>query len=87
MKNTLDTITCAVKGIAATLLSVLGLLVIVQAVFGSSAPVDVIGNLQALIGGFVGPETGFTSFLTLVLVVALLAKNSSCSQSKCDKEG
>ena len=37
MKNTLDKITCAVKGIAATLLSVLGLLVVVQAVFGSTA--------------------------------------------------
>lgn len=87
MKNTLDTISCAVKGIAATLLSVLGLLIIVQAVFGASAPVDVIGNLQGLVGGFVGPETGFTSFLTLILVVALLAKNSSCSRSKCDSEG
>lgn len=87
MKNTLDTIGCAVKGIAATLLSVLGLLIIVQAVFGASAPVDVIGNLQGLVGGFVGPETGFTSFLTLILVVALLAKNSSCSRSKCDSEG
>ena len=86
MKNTLDTIGCAVKGIAATLLSVLGLLVVVQAVFGASAPVDVIGNLQALVGGFVGPETGFTSFLTLVLVVALLAKNSNCSKDTCDKD-
>ena len=87
MKNTLDKITCAVKGIAATLLSVLGLLVVVQAVFGSTAPVDVIGNLQALVGGFAGPEAGFTSFLTLIIVVALLAKNSSCSQEKCDREG
>ena len=77
MKNTLDTITTSVKGIVATLLSVLGLLIVVQAVFGTTAPVDVIGNLQALIGGFVGPEAGFTSFLTLILVVALLAKNSS----------
>jgi hypothetical protein len=87
MKNTLETITCAVKGIAATLLSVLGLLVVVQAVFGASAPVDVIGNLQGLLGGFIGEGASFTSFVTLVLVVALLVKNSSCSQSKCDKEG
>jgi len=82
MKNTLEKITSAVKGIAAALISVLGLLVVVQAVFGSAAPVDVIGNLQALIGGFVSPEAGFTSFLTLVLVVALLAKNGEDSAKK-----
>ena len=55
-------------------LSVLGLLVVVQAVFGASAPVDVIGNLQGLLGGFVGSGANFTSFVTLVLVVALIAK-------------
>ena len=86
MKNTLNTISGAVKGIAATLLSVLGLLVVVQAVFGASAPVDVIGNLQVSVTGFAGPEAGFTSFLTLILVVALLAKNSSCSEEECKKK-
>lgn len=74
MKETLETIAGAVKGIAATLLSVLGLLVVVQAVFGDSAPVDVIGNLQVLLGGFVGAGANFTSFVTLVLVVALIVK-------------
>jgi hypothetical protein len=74
MKQTLETISGAVKGIAATLLSVLGLLVVVQAVFGASAPVNVIGNLQGLLGGFVGVGADFTSFVTLVLVVALVSK-------------
>jgi len=74
MKETLQNISCAVKGIAATLLSVLGLLIVVQAVFGASAPVNVIGNLQGLLGGFVGVGADFTSFVTLVLVVALIAK-------------
>jgi hypothetical protein len=76
MKETLETIGAAIKGIAATLLSVLGLLVVVQAVFGASAPVDVIGNLQGLLGGFVGVGANFTSFVTLVLVVALISKLS-----------
>lgn len=74
MKQTLETISGAIKGIATALLSVLGLLVVVQAVFGASAPVDVIGNLQGLLGGFVGSGANFTSFVTLVLVVALIAK-------------
>ena len=77
MKETLEKISNAVKGIAVTLLSVHGLLVVVQAVFGASAPVDVIGNLQGLLGGFVGAGADFTSFVTLVLVVALIGKLSS----------
>lgn len=85
MKDTLQKITCAVKGIAATLLSVLGLLVVVQAVFGASAPVNVIGNLQALLSGFVGTSADFTSFVTLVLVVALLGK-LSCDGGQCSKD-
>jgi hypothetical protein len=84
MKDTLEKITCAVKGIAATLLSVLGLLIVVQAVFGASAPVNVIGNLEGLLGGFVGAGANFTSFVTLVLVVALIAK-LSCDGGSCKK--
>jgi hypothetical protein len=85
MKETLDKVRCAVKGIACTLLSVLGLLVVVQAVFGAAAPVNVIGNLQSLLDGFVGPGASFTSFVTLLLVVVLLAKNSECNNS-CSKD-
>jgi hypothetical protein len=85
MKETLQKITCAVKGIAATLLSVLGLLVVLQAVFGTSAPVNVIGNLQGLLTGFVGVGADFTSFVTLVLVVALLGK-LSCDSDQCSSK-
>lgn len=85
MKETLEKVSCAVKGLACTLLSVLGLLIVVQAVFGVGAPVDVIGNLQSLLAGFVGPGAGFTSFVTLVLVVALLAKNAEC-KGACSKD-
>ena len=85
MKQTLENITCAVKGIAGTLLSVLGLLIVVQAVFGAAAPVNVIGNLEALLGGFVGAGAGFTSFVTLVFVVALVAK-LGCDSDRCSKK-
>jgi hypothetical protein len=89
MNNILQKIICAIKGISAALLSALGLLVIVQAVFGSSAPVNVIGNLQGLLSGFVGVGADFTSFVTLILVVALLGKlscdSNSCEKDKCSK--
>ena len=84
MKDVLSNITCAVKGIAATLLSVLGLLIVVQAVFGTAAPVNVIGNLEALLGGFVGAGAGFTSFVTLILVVTLISK-LNCNEGQCSK--
>ena len=84
MKDVLSNITCAVKGIAATLLSVLGLLIVVQAVFGAAAPVNVIGNLEALLGGFVGAGAGFTYFVTLILVVALISK-LNCNEGQCSK--
>ena len=85
MKDTLQKIICAVKGISAALISVLGRLIVVQAVFGASAPVNVIGNLQGLLGGFVGVGADFTSFVTLVLVVALIGK-LSCDSNACDKD-
>lgn len=85
MKDIFQKFTCAVKGTATTLLSVLGLLIVVQAVFGASAPVNVIGNLQALLGGFVGTGANFTSFVTLVLVVALIGK-LSCDGGQCSKD-
>lgn len=85
MKDVLSNISCSIKGIAATLLSVLGLLIVVQAVFGESAPVNVIGNLQGLLNGFVGSGADFTSFVTLILVVLLLSK-MGCSKDSCSKE-
>ena len=85
MKDVLSNISCSIKGIAAALLSVLGLLIVVQAVFGESAPVNVIGNLQGLLNGFVGAGADFTSFVTLILVVLLLSK-MGCSKDSCSKE-
>ena len=66
------------------MLSVLGLLIIVQAVFGESAPVNVIGNLEGLLGGFVGTGADFT-FCNLVLVVAFIGKLSCDSDKRKSK--
>lgn len=59
------------------LVSALGLLVVAQAVFGEGASINVIGNLQGIINGFVGEGASLAGVVTLLLVVALLQKKKA----------
>lgn len=79
MKDTLDTLKGLIWGVTSVLVSALGLLVVAQAVFGEAASINVIGNLQGIINGFVGQGASLAGVITLLLVVALL-------QHKKDKE-
>ncbi len=72
MKNTLDTVKGLIGGVTAVLVSALGLLVVAKAVFGEAASINVIGNLQGIINGFVGEGASLAGVITLLLVVALL---------------
>ena len=74
MKETLETFKGLIWGVTSVLVSALGLLVVAQAVFGESASVNVIGNLQGIINGFVGEGASLAGVITLLLVVALLLK-------------
>jgi len=74
MKDTLSTIKGLVGGVTTVLLSVLGLLVVAQVVFGETASINVIGNLQSVVNGFVGEGASLAGVITLLLVVALLQK-------------
>lgn len=77
MKNTLDIIKEYAAGISGVLLSIIGLLVISQVVFGSSASIDVIGNLQDIVNGFVGKGASLAGVITLLLIVGLLSQSKS----------
>lgn len=77
MKDTLDNIRGLVGGVTVLLLSVLGLLVVGQVVFGPTASLNVIGNLQSVVSGFVGAGASLTGIITLLLVVWLLQTNIS----------
>jgi hypothetical protein len=76
MKDTLETIKSYAGGITGVLLSLIGLLVIAQVVFGESAPINVIGNLQSIVNGFVGSGASLAGVITLLLIVALLGRGS-----------
>jgi len=74
MRDTLNTIKTYAGGITSVLLSFIGLLVIAQVVFGETAPINVIGNLQGIVNGFVGSGASLAGVITLLLVVALLGQ-------------
>lgn len=76
MKDTLENIRSLTGGIASLLLSIVGLLVITQVVFGDAAGLNVIGNLQGIVDGFVGEGASLAGVITLVLLFALLQKQS-----------
>lgn len=85
MSEITSKIKCAICGISAVLLSVIGLLVLSQVVFGENASIDVISNLQGIVNGFVGPGASLAGVITLVLIVALLSSGSDggeCSTKK-----
>lgn len=77
MKDTLEKIKSYAGGVTSVLLSFIGLLVIAQVVFGESAPINVIGNLQAIVNGFVGTGASLAGVITLLLVIALLGQDKS----------
>jgi len=80
MKSTLENIRNLTGGIASLLLSIVGLLVITQVVFGEAAGLNVIGNLQGIVDGFVGTGASLAGVITLVLLFALLQKQGSDSK-------
>jgi len=82
MKNTLDTIKGLIGGVTSVLLSAIGLLVVAQVVFGESADLNVIGNLQGIVDGFVGAGASLAGLITLLVVVALLQRGFGDSGKK-----
>ena len=80
MDNIVNTIKSAISGLFALLTSVVGLLVLAQVVFGEKAGMNVIGNLQAIVDGFVGEGASLAGLITLLLLVGLLQKQGCCSK-------
>jgi predicted alternative tryptophan synthase beta-subunit len=76
----MDKITETVKGAIGSLFtlltSIVGLLVLAQVVFGEEAGMNVIGNIQSIVNGFVGPGASLAGLITLVLLVGLLNKQN-----------
>lgn len=81
MDNVVNTIKSAIGGLFAVLTSVVGLLVLAQVVFGEEAGMNVIGNLQGIVNGFVGEGASLAGLITLILLVGLLQQQGCCSKT------
>ncbi len=77
MEKVVTTIKASIGGLFAVLTSVVGLLVLAQVVFGEAAGMNVIGNLQNIVNGFVGEGASLAGLITLLLIVGLLQKQST----------
>lgn len=82
MEKVVTTIKGAIGGLFTVLTSIVGLLVLSQVVFGEEAGMNVIGNLQSIVNGFVGEGASLAGLITLLLIVGLLQK-----QGCCDSDG
>ena len=76
MDKVAQTLKGAIGSLFTLLTSIVGLLVIAQVVFGEAAGMNVIGNIQSIVNGFVGPEASLAGLITLVLLIGLLQKQS-----------
>jgi predicted alternative tryptophan synthase beta-subunit len=80
MDNVVKIVKSSIGGLFGVLTSVIGLLVLAQVVFGEEAGMNVIGNLQAIVNGFVGEGASLAGLITLLLIVGLLDKQSCCDK-------
>lgn len=76
MEKVVSTIKASIGGLFTVLTSIVGLLVLAQVVFGESAGMNVISNLQSIVNGFVGEGASLAGLITLLLIVGLLQKQS-----------
>jgi hypothetical protein len=81
MDKVVNTLKSAIGGLFALLTSIVGLLVLAQVVFGEEAGMNVIGNLQGIVNGFVGEGASLAGLITLILLVGLLQQQGCCSKT------
>ena len=58
------------------LIVAIGLLVVVQVVFGSDGGIDIIGNITGVVDSFIGTGASLASLVALLIVMAVLGKKS-----------
>ena len=72
MDNITNLVNSIIGGLKGLLISADGLLIIAQLVIGGTG-VDVIGNLTALLDGFIGSGASLVSVIAGIIVLGLLS--------------
>jgi|TARA_B110000003_G_scaffold5983_1_gene6296 hypothetical protein len=77
MENVAKKLKDTIGGLTEILIVAIGLLVVVQVVFGSDGEnggIDIIGNITGVVDSFIGTGASLASLVALLIVMAVLGK-------------
>ena len=77
MENVAKKLKDTIGGLTEFLIVAIGLLVVVQVVFGSDGEnggIDIIGNITGVVDSFIGTGASLASLVALLIVMAVLGK-------------
>ena len=74
MDNVAKRLKDAIGGLTEVLIVAIGLLVVVQIVFGADPGIDIIANITGVVDSFVGAGASLASLVALLIVMAVLGK-------------
>ena len=79
MDNVAKKLKDTIGGLTEILIVAIGLLVIVQVVFGTNgenAGIDIIGNITGVVDSFIGSGASLASLVALLIVMAVLGRKN-----------
>ena len=79
MENVAKKLKDTIGGLTEILIVAIGLLVVVQVVFGSDGEnggIDIIGNITSVFDSFIGTGASLASLVALLIVMAVLGKKT-----------
>jgi len=80
MENVAGKLKDAIGGLTEILIGAIGLLVVVQVVFGAGGKdgtgIDIIGNITSVVNSFIGAGASLASIVALLIVMSVLNRKS-----------
>ena len=74
MENVAKKLKETIGGLTDILIVAIGLLVVVQVVFGAEGGIDIIGNITGVVDCFIGASASLASLVALLIVMAVLGR-------------
>ena len=74
MENVAKKLKETIGGLTDILIVAIGLLVVVQVVFGTEGGIDIIGNITGVVDSFIGASASLASLVALLIVMAVLGR-------------
>ena len=77
MEDVANRVKGMIGGLTEVLIGAIGLLVVVQVVFGAGeGGIDIIGNITGVVNTFIGAGASLASLVALMIVLGVLSRNS-----------